>query len=616
MTKLSTRCSVLAATNPKGSCSADGELDVNTGIASPLLSRFDLVLVLKDSHHQDWDRLVSKFILLGQNPLEEQEDTGFWSISRMRSYFLTIKALTPRLTEDAQRVLQEYYRCQRSVAQRVAARTTLRLLESLVRLSQGHARLMFREEVVVQDAVVAVALMEVSMQSSALVENVDALHTGFAVDPEKEYRNQAKIILTRLGLDDILKKELSRLTENSYPFPKTSDHSEVTVQDRSFSECVQATKEPPSGDSQSQCVIIDEHINDSSQKGYREQPRSQHHEASKTHGSVGSSRWVASSESHIGSRASKSTTEKRQSGSRKAQGNAVGIDEDGLEDLENECSTGCRNSLREHCAAQKTKKRSLKPNQGEEASEDRAVLFAKKVSDVSPKSDAHKDVDIAKLLKSFVRKPRNHASTCETKSSPGTESCAENKLRIVGQPLEQGEEHPTTLSGDSSKGDKSTLSQRNSSKPSQQSVADYVQQKTTGDVSISRKEARDCTSSEKAPKQCPSTPLSSAQEKLKRFALVKSPEASPRSTSLKAVANGDVPLSSSSTNATSLSDLSSLSRFIHSTPPSFIQSKPSTQEATTKHTLGIVTDDELGLSDNDWMFDSAPCEKRRRTAKQ
>lgn len=34
---------------------------------------------------------------------EEQEDTGFWSISRMRSYFLTIKALTPRLTEDAQR---------------------------------------------------------------------------------------------------------------------------------------------------------------------------------------------------------------------------------------------------------------------------------------------------------------------------------------------------------------------------------------------------------------------------------------------------------------------------------------------------------------------------------
>lgn len=48
------------------------------------------------------------------------------------------------------------------------------------------------------------------MQSSALVENVDALHTGFAEDPEGEYRNQAKVILARLGLHDILARELER----------------------------------------------------------------------------------------------------------------------------------------------------------------------------------------------------------------------------------------------------------------------------------------------------------------------------------------------------------------------------------------------------------------------
>ncbi|CAN7992669.1 unnamed protein product, partial [Ixodes hexagonus] len=226
VSKLSTRCSVLAATNPKGSCSADGELDINTGIASPLLSRFDLVLVLKDCQSEGWDRLVSKFILLGQNPLEENEDSGYWAINKMRAYFSMIKTLDPALSSGAQRrvatclclmVLQEYYRCQRNVSKRDAARTTLRLLESLVRLSQGkfadrptstHARIMFREEVLVQDAVVAVSLMESSMQSSALVENVDALHTAFAMDPEREYRNQAKVILTRLGLHDILTQEL------------------------------------------------------------------------------------------------------------------------------------------------------------------------------------------------------------------------------------------------------------------------------------------------------------------------------------------------------------------------------------------------------------------------
>uniref|UniRef100_A0A6B0VDE3 DNA helicase n=1 Tax=Ixodes ricinus TaxID=34613 RepID=A0A6B0VDE3_IXORI len=210
VSKLSTRCSVLAATNPKGSCSADGELDLNTGIASPLLSRFDLVLVLKDCHSEGWDRLVSKFILLGQDPMGENEDSGFWAINKMRAYFSMIKTLNPVLSDQAQSVLQEYYRCQRNVFKRDAARTTLRLLESLVRLSQAHARLMLRGEVVVQDAVVAVSLMESSMQSSALVENVDALHTGFAEDPEGEYRNQAKLILARLGLHDILARELER----------------------------------------------------------------------------------------------------------------------------------------------------------------------------------------------------------------------------------------------------------------------------------------------------------------------------------------------------------------------------------------------------------------------
>ncbi|XP_064474807.1 DNA helicase MCM9-like isoform X2 [Ornithodoros turicata] len=136
VSKLSTRCSVLAATNPKGSCSASGELDVNIGIASPLLSRFDLVLVLQDTRSEDWDRLVSSFLLSGHDPLQEHKDDGLWSISKMRCYFAMIKALNPVLTDDAKSILQEYYQRQRRASERSAARTTIRLLESLIRLSQ------------------------------------------------------------------------------------------------------------------------------------------------------------------------------------------------------------------------------------------------------------------------------------------------------------------------------------------------------------------------------------------------------------------------------------------------------------------------------------------------
>ena len=50
----------------------------------------------------------------------------------------------------------------------------------MVRLSEAHARLMFHDEVTIQDAIIAVCVIESSMHNTALIgDSINPLHTSF-----------------------------------------------------------------------------------------------------------------------------------------------------------------------------------------------------------------------------------------------------------------------------------------------------------------------------------------------------------------------------------------------------------------------------------------------------
>lgn len=59
---LNSRCSVIAAINPTGGQFTEDE-EWQTNLGDPLLSRFDIILLLKDNRNPEWDKLTSDHIL-------------------------------------------------------------------------------------------------------------------------------------------------------------------------------------------------------------------------------------------------------------------------------------------------------------------------------------------------------------------------------------------------------------------------------------------------------------------------------------------------------------------------------------------------------------------------
>lgn len=86
VSKLNTRCSILAATNP--SFNLESSTSLNLNIASPLLSRFDLVLIMKDKIDDEWDESVADYILNGHKKESTENDVNLWSLEMLQVIFV------------------------------------------------------------------------------------------------------------------------------------------------------------------------------------------------------------------------------------------------------------------------------------------------------------------------------------------------------------------------------------------------------------------------------------------------------------------------------------------------------------------------------------------------
>ncbi|XP_017893509.1 DNA helicase MCM9-like [Ceratina calcarata] len=203
---LNSRCSVIAAINPHGGqFTEDKEWETNLG--DPLLSRFDLILLLKDNRNPEWDRMTSEHILRAayekkensvrsdpKNPLELLRTEGLWKEDTLREYLAHVHSLEPKLTKEAEMVLRATYLYHRSHPDRREERTTVRLLDSLMRLAEGHAKLMYKADIEIMDAIFVAQLIGTGSKSESNLGN------SFPLDPIATYRSEGKALLRTIDL--------------------------------------------------------------------------------------------------------------------------------------------------------------------------------------------------------------------------------------------------------------------------------------------------------------------------------------------------------------------------------------------------------------------------------
>jgi len=199
---LNARAAILAAANPSlGRYEPYRTVADNISLPITILSRFDLIFVLRDVPEKEHDARMTEHILtlhrrggVLQEPSIPQD--------LLRKYISYAKIVTPVLTPDSVERLKEFYLAMRqaSESEGTPIAITARQLESLVRIAEARARAALRTEILAEDAEAAIAIMrrsleEVGIDVSSRKFDIDIIMTG----KPKSLRDKLRAILSALA---------------------------------------------------------------------------------------------------------------------------------------------------------------------------------------------------------------------------------------------------------------------------------------------------------------------------------------------------------------------------------------------------------------------------------
>jgi replicative DNA helicase Mcm len=175
---LNARTSILSAANPiYGKYDPYKNITENVNLPVPLLTRFDLIFIVRDNPDKEKDNRVASHILEIHRDTEKAARPAI-DIDLFSKYLSYAKQIEPTLTPEAIDIVRTYYMEMRRIESEGMITVTPRQLEGLIRLASARARLLLKDMVDAEDAQRAIYLVDQMMRTAGVDVNTGKTDLG------------------------------------------------------------------------------------------------------------------------------------------------------------------------------------------------------------------------------------------------------------------------------------------------------------------------------------------------------------------------------------------------------------------------------------------------------
>lgn len=205
--QLNARTSILAAANPvESQWNTNKTIIENIQLPHTLLSRFDLIFLMLDPQDETYDRRLARHLVSLYYRKEKEMEEEQLEMGLMKDYIAYARAYVhPQMSEEAgQTLIQAYVDMRRMGSGKGQVSAFPRQLESLIRLSEAHAKVRLSSVVEMVDVEEAKRLHREALKQSATDPasgkiDISILTTGMSASSRRRKAEIAQALRKMLG---------------------------------------------------------------------------------------------------------------------------------------------------------------------------------------------------------------------------------------------------------------------------------------------------------------------------------------------------------------------------------------------------------------------------------